>query len=204
MFLYFDMGNVMLHFDHRRAARQMAAVAGVAEETVWNLVFGEGDLNRQLDFGEIDSRRFHEQFCRATGSAPTFDALNWAFSDIFTPNWPIWPIVSSLGSAGYRLGLLSNTCEPHWNFVGQGRYRLMREGFEIYALSYQLKCGKPDPKIFAAATQFAGVSPSEIFFVDDIESHVAGAIEAGWDAILFRGVPELASELARRGLTHNY
>jgi putative hydrolase of the HAD superfamily len=62
-FLYFDLGNVLLWFDHHLAARQMAAVAGVAEERVWRLVF-EGELEQRYEAGEIGDREFYEIFCR--------------------------------------------------------------------------------------------------------------------------------------------
>lgn len=204
MFYYFDMGNVVLHFDHRRAARQMADVAGVPLELVWELVFGSGGLNRQLDLGQLDSQQFHAAFCRETKSAPTYDSLIWAFSDIFEPNWPLWPVLANLGSAGYRLGLLSNTCAAHWQFVGQGRYRLLREGFERHVLSYEIHQGKPDPAIYATAAALAGVAPETTFFVDDVPQHVAAAQAAGWDAVVYRSVPELVHELHRRGAVFNY
>ena len=33
-FIYFDLGNVLLRFDHELACRQMAAVAGTTPELV--------------------------------------------------------------------------------------------------------------------------------------------------------------------------
>ena len=36
-FLYFDLGNVLLTFDQRKAARQMADVAGITPEKVWEI-----------------------------------------------------------------------------------------------------------------------------------------------------------------------
>jgi hypothetical protein len=34
LFLYFDLGNVILHFDHRVAARQIAVLTGLPETRV--------------------------------------------------------------------------------------------------------------------------------------------------------------------------
>ena len=70
-FLYFDLGNVLLFFDHRLACRQMGALAGVAEETVWQIVF-ESDLEMRYEAGDIDDREFYEIFCRETGTRPDF------------------------------------------------------------------------------------------------------------------------------------
>ncbi|MGD9721789.1 MAG: HAD family hydrolase [Pirellulales bacterium] len=202
-FIYFDLGNVLLFFDHRRAARQMAEVAGVPEEVVWQLVFA-GDLERQYETGEVDDHQFYEHFCRETGSRPDARALALAGSEIFTPNIALSPIVAALDSAGYRLGILSNTSPAHWHYCSGGRYVLIDRAFDVYALSYELGACKPDARIFAQAAELAGVAPQEIFFVDDIAGHVAGACAAGFDAVQYTTPEALAAELRRRGLEFNY
>jgi FMN phosphatase YigB (HAD superfamily) len=109
-----------------------------------------------------------------------------------------------LSAAGYRLGLLSNICELHWNYVSDGRFGLLRETFETVALSYQLKAMKPDAKIYLKAAELAGVAPQEIFYVDDIAGHVEGARAVGVDAVQYTTTPALVTELRRRGLEFNY
>ena len=143
-FLYFDLGNVLLHFDHRLACRQMGEVAGVPADRVWDMVFASG-LELRYESGEIDDRQFYETFCSQTGTRPDYDALLMAGSCIFTPNWSIFPVVGALAAAGYRLGILSNTCPGHWSYCSSGRYGLLNKGFEVYALSYELKACKPSP-----------------------------------------------------------
>ncbi len=147
-FLYFDLGNVLLLFDHQKACRQMAAVAGITAEKVWQVVF-ESDLELRYEAGELDDRGFYEVFCQQTDSRPDFEALLLAGSDIFTPNTSIFPVVGALDAAGYRLGVLSNTCPAHWAYCRAGRYGLLDRGFDVYALSYELGACKPSPKIFA-------------------------------------------------------
>ncbi len=106
--------------------------------------------------------------------------------------------------AGYRLGILSNTCPGHWSYCYGGRYSLLNKGFEVYALSYELGACKPSPKIFRAAAELAGLPPGEIFFVDDIPGHVAGAREAGLDAVQYTTTPRLVADLRARGIEFNY
>lgn len=202
-FFYFDLGNVLLKFDHHLAARQMAEVAGVTEQLVWDRVFGT-DLELRYEAGEIDDREFYEIFCSQTNSRPDFARLLRAGSVIFTPNTSIYPVVGALIAGGYRLGILSNTCPGHWSYCHGGQYSLLQKGFEIYALSYELGACKPSPKIFQAAAELAGVAPQEIFFVDDIPGHVAGAKAAGFDAVLYTTTAQLAADLRERGLEFNY
>jgi FMN phosphatase YigB (HAD superfamily) len=202
-FLYFDLGNVLLNFDHRQACRQMGQVAGVEADTVWDVVFA-GDLELRYEAGEVNDREFYEIFCRQTGSQPDFDALLLAGSEIFTANTSMIPVVAALDAARYRLGILSNTCPGHWNYCSDGRYGLIRQAFSVYALSYELGACKPAAKIFAGAARLAGVPSDEIFFVDDVAGHVAGARAAGYDAVQYTTTPALVADLRARGLEFNY
>lgn len=202
-FLYFDLGNVLLKFDHHLAARQMAELAGVSEDQVWNLVFAS-DLELRYEAGELDDRQFYEVVCAETRSRPDFDALITAASAIFTPNVSMLPVLAALHDAGYRMGILSNTCGGHWRYCTDGRYRLLNDAFEVYALSYELKACKPDPRIFTGAAKLAGVPPQEIFFVDDMPDNVRGAREAGFDAVQYTTTAQFVDDLRQRGVQFNY
>jgi HAD superfamily hydrolase (TIGR01509 family) len=203
MFLYFDMGNVLLYFDHPLACRQMAAVAGVSEETVWSVVF-DGGLQWKYEAGEVSTREFYDVFCQQTGSRPDYDALRHAAGAIFKINDSIVPVVSQLRSAGYRMGVLSNTCECHWEYVAQGRYGILTEMFDVHVLSYEVGALKPAAKIYRAAIELAGVPAEQVFFTDDIAGHVAGARELGIDAVQYTTTPALVQALGQRGVRFNY
>lgn len=202
-FIYFDLGNVLLFFDHHRAARQMAELAGVSEAQAWQVVF-ENDLDLRYEAGQISSRQFYEEFCQSTKSQPDYESMLHAFAAIFDLNARIVPIVAHLHAAGYRLGILSNTSEAHWNYVGRGRYAVVHYFFSVRALSYEIGVMKPDPKIYQEAVRLAGVPPEEIFFMDDRPDNVTAACNAGFDAVLFRDANQLAADLRARGVRWNY
>ena len=197
-FIYFDLGNVLINFDHHRAARQMAEVAGVSEQLVWKIVF-ESDLELEYERGAISTREFYEAFCTRTGSRPDYDALLWAASDIFELNDGIVPLLSQLRAAGHRLGILSNTNESHWKFITDGRFPIVQDFFERYALSYEMRSAKPDLASYKIAAEVAGVAPEEIFFTDDRIENVESARIARFDATQFTGVEALRAELNYRG-----
>jgi putative hydrolase of the HAD superfamily len=203
MFLYFDLGNVVALFDHLKGCRQMAEMAGISPEQVFAVVFDSG-LNRRYELGEVSSREFFDEFCRTTGTNPDFDAFYNAAGDIFELNPSLIPVLSALEDAGYHLGLLSNTCECHWQRLLKTEYGLLPAVFSAIALSYEIKAMKPDPKIYLAAAELAGVQPSEIFFCDDVMGHVTGAREAGFDAVQYTTTPALVAELRQRGVRFNY
>ena len=202
-FLYFDLGNVLLNFSHKRAAEQMAAVSGVSVEKVWQVVFEDG-LEQRFESGEVNDSQFYEQFCAGVGAKPVYDSLLRAGSEIFEINGPIIPLVAQLRAGGNRMGILSNTCGPHWDYCSKGRYGIIGKMFDKFALSYEIGACKPGTRIYQAAAEMAGVASEEIFFTDDIPSHVAAARDAGWDAVLYTTVPALASDLSKRGVRSNY
>jgi HAD superfamily hydrolase (TIGR01509 family) len=202
-FIYFDLGKVLLFFDHRVAARQMAAVAGITEELAWQTVF-DGELENHYEAGKITSQDFHGHFCEVTKSQSDFELLLHAASNIFELNTAIVPLIVHLARARYRLGILSNTNEAHWRFVSDGRFRVIRDYFPVTALSFEIGVMKPDPRIYLSAAELAGVAPREIFYTDDREENVAGALAAGFDAVLFHDARQLADELRLRNLRWNY
>jgi len=206
-FIYFDMGNVLLWFDHQRAAQQISDLTGVSKERVWEIIFDTG-LNLEYERGDLTSRQFYERFCKEAGipagETVAYDAMAFAASDMFSLNTGMAAVVSALKSARRRIGILSNTCEWHWEFIAPKRFRVIRDLFEVHALSYRMKLLKPEPEIYAAAAELAGVEPREIFFTDDRPENIEGAIAAGYDAVLFTTPAAIVSELRARGVQFNY
>ena len=202
-FLYFDLGNVLLLFDQHKACRQMAEVAGVSEETVRNVIF-ETDLSRRYELGNVTSRDFYEEFCEKTGTRADYDALCLAGSAMFDVNVTARAVLAGVVAAGFRLGLLSNTNEMHWNYFTDGRYGMIPDAFEVCVLSFQVHAMKPDPAIYEKAAEMAGVEPKEIFYVDDIAGHVEAARAVGFDAVQYTTTPKLVDDLRERGVRFNY
>ncbi len=160
-------------------------------------------LLARYERGAISTEGFYEAFCRTTGTRPDRAALTRAASDIFHLRTSMIPVAAHLRQAGYRLGILSNTCDIHWKHCRK-RFRLLGDLFAVHALSFRIGATKPDAAIFRAAAKMAGVEPGEIFFTDDIPGHVAGARAAGFDAVQFTSTPELVADLRARGLRFNY
>ena len=76
--------------------------------------------------------------------------------------------------------------------------------FDVCVLSHEVQAVKPEPKIYQAAADAAGVPPEEIFFTDDTAGHVEGARSFGFDAEVYSSTPQLVAALAARGVRTNY
>jgi putative hydrolase of the HAD superfamily len=197
-FFYFDLGNVLVNFSVERMLDQVHALTGVRTERIRTVLFDEG-LQKDYETGRIDSRQFYERFCASAGTRPDFDRLRLAASDIFELNVPILPVLTSLKLSGRRLGVLSNTCEAHWEFC-RARYAVLDDLFDVHVLSYRVGAMKPDRRIFEQAIEQAGRAPEEIFYTDDMPGHIEGARAVGLDAVPFTTAARLAAELRRRGV----
>jgi FMN phosphatase YigB (HAD superfamily) len=200
-FIYFDLGKVLIDFSFERMFRQMGQAAGIEPRQV-QAVLAAG-LQVDYESGRLDSRTAHEVFCRQTGTQPDYEAFSLACNDIFTPIDSMLPVVAQLFHAGYRLGILSNTCDGHWNYCLR-RYTMLRDFFSVYALSFEIGVAKPEKAIFCKAAELAGCPPEEIFYTDDIAGNVAGARSAGLDAVVYTSTTELVKELRKRGVEFNY
>ncbi len=196
-FFYFDLGNVLLKFDNAVAYRQIAKAAGISVERVREIVIDDG-LQVEYERGALSTSEFYEQFCERSGVRPVRADLLHAASDIFELDVAVAEIAQRLRASGRRLGILSNTCEAHWEFCAGGRFPLLNAVFDIATLSYQVRSLKPEPAIYEAASELADVSPEGIFFVDDRAENVAGAQDAGFDAVQFASATGLISDLERR------
>ena len=200
-YLFFDLGKVLLDFDHEIGCRQIAAVSGCSAEEVDSILFGSG-LEDDFETGLVDAEQFHSQFCQACGGSPSQEELLNACSDIFTMNVSMMPVVGQLAAVGFPMGILSNTCSAHWEHVFN-RHTFLRQNFRDYVLSYEAKSMKPDPKIYLDAIKVANLPANEIFFIDDKPENVEGAIAAGIDAVLYTTASQAIIDLQTRGVRFN-
>ena len=170
------------------------------------ILFDQG-LEEQYETGLIDCTQFYQEFCRQADIAPSEELsredLLWAIGDIFWANRPIIPVLTQLKARGFPMGILSNTCDAHWQSAFS-QHSILRSFFRPWVLSYEEKSMKPDSMIYKSAIEQAGVKPGNIFFTDDRQENVEGAIAAGIDAVLFTSVPELVCQLSQRGVRINW
>jgi FMN phosphatase YigB (HAD superfamily) len=177
----------------------MSVAAELSVQTIREIVFESG-LETAYERGELTTEQFYEMFCERAGKRPDCDALLRASSDMFVMNVEVAELLKRLRQAGHRLGVLSNTCEAHWDFCCHVKFPLLQEIFEVAALSYRLRAMKPEPEIYEKAAELARLPAADIFFVDDRPENVAGAQAAGFDAVQYTTPDRLRAQLAARGI----
>jgi glucose-1-phosphatase len=193
--ILFDLGNVIIPFDFRRAYARLEPLCKFPTEEIRSRLRATGVVHR-FETGQIDEFRFVQEFSKALDLDISHAEFCDLWSCIFMPD-PLIPesLIESLAQR-HRLLLLSNTNSIHISMV-RANYPLLRH-FQHAVLSYEVGAAKPSPEIYQEAVRRAGCLPQECFFTDDIQQNVDAACALGIDAVRFHSASQIEDELRAR------
>ena len=196
--VYFDLGKVIVDFDHSRAAQELLKVTPLSLKEAM-AVLSDGELVSEYETGRLSSQEHYRKVCRRLQMDVSIEKFRELWGSMFLPE----PLLSESFlqdlKKRYRLMLLSNTNEIHFDFLIQ-HYPILRL-VEERLLSYQAGCMKPEARIFELAIKKAGVAPENIFFTDDRPENIEAAQRSGIRALLFQSETQLKRDMASRGMT---
>ncbi len=189
-FFYFDLGNVLVKFDHGLAVSQVAELVGCSLEASQHALFDSG-LQQAYETGLITSQQFADRVNSLLGSRSQESDVLEAFSAIFTPNDEIIGALEHVQSTGTRIGLLSNTCEAHWQWLQRQPWPMLHGWFDPLVLSYEVRSMKPTRAIYEHCEKACGCRGAGIFFTDDRADNLAAAKQMGWETYQYGTAAEL-------------
>jgi len=200
--LLLDFGNVVAFFDHRRASRQLAALAAAptSESQVFDRVFAS-PLEPDLDRGRIPTPEFLRLLRRHLDLSASDDAIATAWCDIFRPNEELIAQLPRLRPLVHRLVLASNTNELHFQWIAR-QFAAPLALFDELVLSFRVGARKPEEAFFRRCVEAAGVPASRCVFVDDKPEFVEAARNAGMAGLLYRPGLDLTEVLGGRPQEH--
>ncbi len=193
----FDLGNVLVRFDHMSAARKITQGTAGSAEKLFEMFF-ESPLVVEHDTGRISTRQFYEEVSRHVGLKISYEKFLEVWNDIFVADEPMGRLVDGL-LKDYPCYLISNTNRPHFEYI---RRRLcpVLERFNGWILSYEVGHLKPNPAIYHRALEIARLTPPEMFYVDDRDDLIQAAHAMGFQTHRFGGFEGLAAELQSRNI----
>lgn len=195
-FVYFDLGKVLVHFEHSMAVEQLARLAARPKSLVQQVVF-DSDLQNRYETGLVTSKQFAVEVNRALESAlPTHEILE-AISAIFEPNLAIVEAIELLNAKRIPMGILSNTCQAHWEWIASKQWPMFGDWFGPKILSYEVQSMKPAARIYEVCEERAGCHSSQIFFTDDRAENIQAAAARGWSTHQFTSTDLLLKELGQ-------
>ncbi len=181
-FVFFDLGNVLVKFDHAIATRKLSKLVGCSLAEAQFALFDSG-LEIRYETGLVTSAEFVAEINRQLGARIPSNLVLEAVSAIFEPNLDIRTGLRHIRASDVGIGLLSNTCEGHWEWLKHCEWSILADlprGYDPIVLSFEAKLMKPDAAIYKHCEQRCGFSGSQIFFTDDRAENVAAAAAQGW------------------------
>jgi len=179
----FDMGNVVLSFDHRRFCRRLAREQKhLNSEDIYSFVFQKAGPNDRFELGLTNGQDFYKELREALDLTLSIDRIRDLWNDMFWENPGMDLLLEALHKKA-RLILVSNTNVWHIHYI-QNRFTILTH-FHDLILSYEVGARKPDPRIFEAALSAANTAPDCCLFIDDHEPNIKAANKLGIPAVLF-------------------
>jgi len=195
--ILFDLGNVIVPFDFRRAYAKLGPLCSCPVTEISSRLRST-DLVRRFETGRIAAQPFVSELSVLLGLQITYPEFCDLWTGIFLEDTLVTEsLVAGLASR-YRMLVLSNTNPIHFSML-KASYPLLGH-FDDFVLSYEVGALKPEAEIYREAIQRAGCRPDECFFTDDIAINVVAARNNGMDAVQFLSAVQLEEELRTRGL----
>jgi putative hydrolase of the HAD superfamily len=193
------MGGVIVDVRRDRAIHSFQAIGVGDADKLIDTCHHKGVF---IDFenGTIDTDEFCRLLCRHTGKSISREAIEKAWKTIIDPPQACkLEYIQELRKT-YRVFLLTNNnpilidwaCTP--GFVSNGK--ALSDYFDKLYLSYEMKCTKPDLKIYRMMIEDAKINPAESLFIDDSNLNLQAAAECNFQVLLAKNGADWRNELS--------
>jgi len=156
-------------------------------EDVWDEVF---QLGRQVDAGLSDYAELVRFTVEATGESEATVRYQLEHT---VANVELLEFIRTELLGRYKLGILSNANSDE--VIGRIFTEEQQALFDVVTLSHHVGMSKPDVRMYEVVAGKLEVPVDACLFIDDREHHVAGAHEAGMQALLYTDIEDLKKNL---------
>lgn len=191
--IIFDLGGVVLNFNHFLICEKLSEISHIPVHKIYKFIFNNG-LDKKYDKGKITSNDFYKSIIDFLKINFSFNKFRNIWSNIFEENFETINILKELKEKKYKILLLSNTNELHFNFVKR-KFDIVNI-FDDYILSYKVGSIKPSVNIFKEALIKTNVDPINLIYIDDIKEYVIVAESLGMIGITFKNASQLIKDLS--------
>lgn len=173
--IVFDVGWVLVHLDYNPLLDYLATSG---QRYDLKEVIAAIDLEAH-ERGEWGGDQLIDNMAQL---APQLDKerLRQLWVGMLMPVDSMFALARSL-SENYRIHLLSNAGDLHWNHLNK-QYQLLSVAHSALP-SFEARVMKPHRDIYKLAEQRFNADPSTTVFVDDLLPNVEAARQCGWHAI---------------------
>jgi putative hydrolase of the HAD superfamily len=145
------------------------------------------DIVNAANSGRLDAKAFCQKVRELGDFYARDQEIMWAWNELLMPiREEKRELLLSLGSK-YRLFLLSNTNDIHWDKCAEQLLPMRRyyaeDYFEKIFLSYKMRLLKPSTDIFAQMIIESDIDPKDTLYIDDTESNCRMARRLGFEVL---------------------
>jgi putative hydrolase of the HAD superfamily len=196
--LLFDLGGVVIGLDFDRVFRLWAEKANCGVDQIRER-FRQDEAYERHERGELAAGGYFSALRETLGIALSDADFLLGWNDIYCD--PIEGMELLLRAASHRFPMFAFTnSNPSHQAIWSERLRRELSFFQEVFVSSELGLRKPDTRAFSAVAERTGYRPSQFLFFDDSPENVAGAENAGMQAVLARDVRDVRDALAVLGV----
>ena len=195
----FDLGRVLVDFDHRISARKIAAYSDKNEEEILKLFF-DSPVTAEFEAGKSTPQEFFLRIKEMLSLRMSYEEFVPAWNEIFSfseKNRQVYTLALKLKKR-YKTALLSNVNLLHFEYIKK-TFPIL-DAFHAVITSFEAGCVKPSACIYNSALKLLESSPAQTFYTDDREELILSARELGIRGFTFKGVEQLKSDLHTSGV----
>jgi putative hydrolase of the HAD superfamily len=197
--IIFDLGNVLVDFDHKLATEKIALYSDKTPQQIYQLFF-DSEVTGSFEEGKISPMDFFRKIKRMLGLSIGFKEFLPIWNGIFflsQKNHSVYQLASSL-KGRYKLAILSNINILHFEYL-QKEFAIFGL-FDHIFVSYLMRLRKPREEIYRQALGALGSRAHETFYTDDRPELIAGANALGIRGFVFTGIERLKDDLRASGV----
>jgi glucose-1-phosphatase len=199
----FDLGNVILPFEHRQIAvklyKKSEIITEILPDDIFKFLFDRANgVVNIYETGRMSSLEFFTRIKEHYRIAIDFEEFKNIWNPIFHENIQVSEAVLYLKSKGYPVYLLSDTNELHFTYATE-TYPIVYK-MDEWILSYKVGVKKPEKRIYDVIFEKMDVNRNEVFYIDDIERYVEAAKGFGINGMVFRDAAGLWQMLKENGI----
>lgn len=187
--IIFDLGGVLLDLDMERCFNAFEQ-AGLTDVRRWLTGTNELGFFSDYECGRISTEAFRRQLRSRLAATVTDEETDRIWNSMLVSIPQEKQALLEELTRHYRLFLLSNTNELHWQHCTEHVFRANGKDvlscFDQTFLSFRMGMAKPDVEIFSTVVREAGLEASETLFIDDAPANCTAAGQAGLHALHYR------------------
>jgi len=196
----FDLGNVLVDFDHMVAARKIFGLTKKTPQEIFDLFF-DSELVALFEEGKIAPPQFFAKTKKMLGLDLDYDNFLPVWNEIFSfteNNRQVYDLAKSLNKR-YKVALLTNINALHFDYLKK-KFPIF-DAFPNIITSFETGARKPAPLIYEKALDLLGAAPQDTFYTDDRIDLIEKACSLGIRGFVFKGVEQLKRNLLDNAVT---